>query len=112
MDTTKKLIHILEGCVLMVLKDKCLNFHEICKEFRDNGLKDVEEGILYPILLKLESESLLDIDKKVSEEEPICKYYTLNKKGRTQLNEYQVVWSNLRVIIDNLMGGFTIHESR
>lgn len=112
MDTIKNLNNLVDGCVLMVLKDSCLNLPEICKEFRDNGLVNMEEGILYPILLKLEMELYLDVDKRETEEEPIRKYYLLNEKGRAKLKEFQLTWGNLRVIIDNIMGGFTIHENR
>lgn len=112
MSITNKLNNVLDGCILMLLNDKSLNLKEIMDELREYGLKDVNEGILYPVLLKLEVEGLFKIHKMDPDEGPIRKYYSLSEKGKLQLNDYQAVWSNLRIIIDNIMGVYTVYDKR
>lgn len=110
--TTTMLSNMLDGCILLIIKNKACNLKEIINDLRRHGFKDVDEGMVYPILLKIETEGLFHINKMSPDEGPIRKYYSLTEKGKLKLCDYQAAWSNLRVIIDNLMEVYTVYENR
>jgi DNA-binding PadR family transcriptional regulator len=83
---------VLEGCVLEIISEKETYGYEITKRLNDLGFEDVVEGTVYTILIRLEKNNLVNIEKKNSSLGPPRKFYTLNVRGKEELLEFWQRW--------------------
>jgi DNA-binding PadR family transcriptional regulator len=93
---------VLEGCVLEIIGRKKTYGYEITSSLRSLGFVDVVEGTIYTILLRLEADKLVDIEKKPSEVGPPRKFYTLTTAGRKELSEFWAKWKFISSRINEL----------
>lgn len=89
---TEMLKGVLEGCVLEIISKKEIYGYEITKKLNTLGLDDVVEGTVYTILLRLEKNKLVDIEKKSSDIGPTRKFYSLNDAGKKELEAFWKKW--------------------
>ena len=61
-----------------------------------------QEGTLYPLLIKMRREGLLDYEWQESAAGPPRKYYTLTAKGREQLREISDYWHKINGTVKGL----------
>lgn len=97
---------ILEGCVLKVIHDDEVYGYEIAEKLKVFGLKQVSEGTIYPLLLRLEKNGLLNSKKRTSPFGPDRKYYTLSQKGEDELSYFYSNWLELKEGIDKIFINF------
>ncbi len=90
---TELLKGVLEGCVLEIINRKETYGYEITKILNEIGFDDVVEGTVYTILIRLEKNDLVNIEKKASTLGPSRKFYTLNDKGKEELSKFWQRWS-------------------
>jgi len=83
---------VLEGCVLEIISRGETYGYEIASSLRQLGFTDVVEGTVYTILLRLEKNDLVNIEKKPSTIGPSRKFYTLNEAGRKELQSFWIKW--------------------
>lgn len=67
----------------------------------DKGMP-IEEGTLYPLLRRLESQGLLESEWKI-EDGPPRRYYSLNADGRTLLRRLTEAWQGMNDAMDRLL---------
>jgi len=96
---TEFLKGILEGCVLEIIGREETYGYEIVKKLNALGFEDVVEGTVYTILLRLEKNKLVDIQKKPSEIGPPRKFYSLNEAGQQEL---AVFWSKWDFVVSKV----------
>jgi len=89
---TEMLKGVLEGCVLEIISRKETYGYEIVKTLNALGFEDVVEGTVYTILIRLEKNKLVDIEKKPSEIGPPRKFYSLNEEGWRELTMFWEKW--------------------
>ena len=89
---TEMLKGVLEGCVLEIIGRGETYGYEIASTLRALGFGDVVEGTVYTILLRLEKNSLVNIDKRASTVGPPRKFYSLNSAGRSELATFWAKW--------------------
>lgn len=94
-DITEMLKGILEGCVLEMIHRRDTYGYEITRQLNALGFTDVVEGTVYTILVRLEKNNLVDIQKKRSELGPPRKFYSLNDAGRNELQQFWKKWEFL-----------------
>lgn len=68
----------------------------------DKGL-EIDQGTLYPLLRRLESQGLLDSQWSVEESRP-RRYYVLNADGRSVLEVMAAEWQQLVQVMQHLLG--------
>lgn len=90
---TELLKGVLEGCILEIISKKETYGYEITKGLNDLGFTDVVDGTVYAILLRLEKNNLVNIEKKSSTLGPPRKFYTLNSKGKEELLKFWERWN-------------------
>ena len=90
---TEMLKGILEGCVLEIISRGEIYGYEITKRINAIGFTDVVDGTIYTILLRLEKNKLVDIEKKPSDMGPPRKFFTLNDAGREELQRFWKRWA-------------------
>ncbi|MFL6081451.1 MAG: PadR family transcriptional regulator [Ornithinibacter sp.] len=102
---TEMLKGTLEGIVLALLAGRSAYGYEITAELRGRGFTDIAEGTVYALLIRVEQRGLVDVEKVPSEKGPPRKVYSLNDKGRAQLDDFWGTWSFLRDRIEQLREG-------
>lgn len=99
---TEMLKGVLEGCVLEIISREKTYGYEIAQQLRKLGFTEVVEGTVYTILVRLENNKLVDIDKKPSDIGPPRKFYTLTKTGREELKRFWAKWDFISSKINEL----------
>ncbi|MFV0633807.1 PadR family transcriptional regulator [Demequina sp.] len=99
---TEMLKGTLEGIVLALLASSPAYGYEITARLREQGFADIAEGTVYALLVRLETKSLVDVEKVPSEKGPPRKVYTLNAAGREYLDEFWKTWSFLAQRLSSL----------
>lgn len=99
---TEMLKGVLEGSVLEIIGRGKTYGYEITAQLRRLGFKEVVEGTVYTILVRLEKNGYLNIEKKSSEIGPPRKFYTLTKAGREELKRFWVKWDFVSAKIKEL----------
>jgi PadR family transcriptional regulator PadR len=99
---TELLKGVLEGCVLEIIgRDKTYGY-EIAQQLRKLGFTDVVEGTVYTILVRLEKNKLVSIEREPSDMGPPRKFYTLTSAGRKELRHFWVKWDFVSSKINGL----------
>lgn len=99
---TEMLKGVLEGCVLEIIGRGETYGYEIASSLRALGFSDVVEGTVYTILLRLEKNALVTIEKRPSAVGPPRKFYSLNQRGREELTVFWAKWEFITEKIDEL----------
>jgi DNA-binding PadR family transcriptional regulator len=102
---TELLKGVLEGCVLEIINRKETYGYEITKILNETGFDDVVEGTVYTILIRLEKNNLVNIEKKASTLGPPRKFYTLNDEGREELTRFWERWNFVSSKLSELKEG-------
>lgn len=102
---TEMLKGTLEGIVLALLAARPAYGYEITARLREQGFADIVEGTVYAVLVRIEQKGLVDVEKVPSEKGPPRKVYSLNAKGREDLEEFWRTWSFLTERIEQLHEG-------
>jgi PadR family transcriptional regulator, regulatory protein PadR len=77
--------------------------YSLLKSLSDGGL-EVDQGTLYPLLRRLESQGLLQSDWRIADEARPRRYYVLNPQGRLLLEQLKGEWSRLTDVINRMLG--------
>lgn len=92
---TEMLKGVLEGCVLEIINRGETYGYEITRRLIALGFTDVVDGTVYTILVRLEKNKLVDIEKKPSDMGPPRKFFSLNDAGRAELRRFWERWTFL-----------------
>lgn len=102
---TEMLKGTLEGIVLAVLSARPAYGYEITAWLREQGFSDIAEGTIYALLVRVERNGLVDVERVPSEKGPPRKVYSLNAKGRGYLEEFWDTWGFLAERLEQLQEG-------
>ncbi len=102
---TEMLKGVLEGIVLALLSVRPAYGYEITAWLRDQGFADIAEGTVYAVLVRVEKRDLVNVEKVPSEKGPLRKVYSLNDRGRRDLDEFWTTWSFLTERLAQLREG-------
>jgi PadR family transcriptional regulator PadR len=75
--------------------------YELRQALADKGMS-IEEGTLYPLLRRLETQGLLKSEWKI-EDGPPRRYYTLNADGRKLLKKLTESWQSMNDAMNRLL---------
>ncbi len=101
---TEMLKGVLEGCVLEIIGQQATYGYEITKKLNALGFSDVVDGTIYTILVRLEKNKLVTIERKPSDVGPPRKFFTLNEAGRTELRRFWEKWAFITSKLNELKG--------
>jgi len=99
---TEMLKGVLEGSVLEIISHGETYGYEITRRLNALGFSDVVDGTVYTILVRLEKNKLVDIEKRPSDMGPPRKFFTLNDAGRKELRKFWGKWEFVSSKINNL----------
>lgn len=75
--------------------------YSLRQELARQGLP-IEEGTLYPLLRRLESQGLL-VSRWLAEDGPPRRYYELSAKGAELYEDLTTAWGSLVAVMDRLL---------
>lgn len=94
----------LEGCILKIISNKETYGYEIIEELDTHGFKDIKEGTLYPLLVRLNRKGLITSEMRPSSLGPKRKYYKITIDGSAMLSSFKEafyeIYTNVREIME------------
>lgn len=102
---TQILKGLLEGCILKIVKENETYGYKVCETLMNYGFKDITEGSVYPILIRLEKKKLIYSIMKNSPFGPKRKYYYLTDEGTAVFHTFAVSWNEIKTNVDRVLGG-------
>lgn len=94
---------ILEYCVLKVISNNEEVYgYEISQILVQYGIEGITEGTLYPLLLRMEKNKLINFTLKESSIGPKRKYYKITSYGNQCLSTFYKSWKKLSISIEHL----------
>ncbi len=104
-DLTEMLKGVLEGCVLEIISRKQTYGYDITRQLHALGFTDVVDGTVYTILVRLEKNQLVAVEKIPSDMGPPRKFFALNDAGREELRRFWAKWEFVASKINELKEG-------
>lgn len=99
---TQLLKGILEGSILGILSKEETYGYKIVEIMVKSGF-DVNEATVYPILIRLQRQGFLRIDRRPSQLGPDRKYYSLTPEGYKYLEAFIATWQTIKVNMDKVL---------
>lgn len=94
---------VLEGCILAIIKQGPAYGYELSVKLHEFGLTDISEGSIYPILLRLQKENLIEGHMQASPSGPKRKYYHLTESGQLALGKFRENWEGIKGPVDRIL---------
>jgi len=96
----------VETMLLSVLEDGPSYGYAIIQELgqRAEGIVQLGEGTVYPVLHRLEEKNLLTSSWRKAGNQRQRKYYRLTRKGRKVLAENRLQWELLSRVMEKMLG--------
>ena len=82
----------LDLCILNFLAARPFYGYDLVQEMRQIDGTAIREGIIYPILARLQSDGLVQSETRPSDSGPPRKYYSVTREGRRALEEMNAHW--------------------
>lgn len=83
--------------------------YSLLKLLSDQGL-ELDQGTLYPLLRRLESQGLLQSVWKLEEARP-RRYYVISAEGREMLPKLEEEWTKIVSMMKKMLGNGTVEET-
>ena len=93
---------ILEYCVLKLIEKEPTYGYEIVIQLKQLGFSELSESTLYPMLLRLEQQEKVTVERRPSPKGPSRKYYVVTEEGRQALLEFRQDWSQLCQLVEKI----------
>lgn len=99
---TEMLKGVLEGMVLEIIRREETYGYEITKKLNELGFTDIVEGTVYAILVRIEKNGLVNVEKKSSVLGPPRRFFSLSQAGQDELNLFWEKWAFISNKINQL----------
>jgi PadR family transcriptional regulator PadR len=96
---------LLEGCILAVISKGETYGYEILAVLEANGLQEVNEGTLYPILKRLEKKGLISCRIGNSPYGPKRKYFSISEEGSGYVVQWKQTYKQLITSANQIIWG-------
>lgn len=96
---------VLEGCILSIIEKYEVYGYEISQKLKDYGFGNISEGTIYPILLRLEKNGLIQGTFRESNSGPKRKYFNLSSQGVKSVEEFKGNWEEISIAVNKIIGG-------
>ncbi|MGB8000653.1 MAG: PadR family transcriptional regulator [Anaerobacillus sp.] len=103
MQTTQMLKGIIDGCILAIIKEGEVYGYELAAKLDTYGFESFSEGTIYPILIRLQKDKLIQSTLKKSTAGPKRKYYSLTEAGEEELVSFKKRWCDLSMAVNQIL---------
>ena len=104
MDASQLVKGLLDVAVLAVVRDEDGYGYDVVRRLRAAGLEDVGDASVYGTLRRLYSAGALTSYVVPSDEGPHRKYYAINDRGRSVLEDGAKTWRAFADTVDGVLG--------
>ena len=111
-DQAQLLKGVLEGCILEIISRGETYGYQITEDLNHLGLENIDEGSVYPVLIRLQKKGCLSSQSKKSPLGPKRKYFSLTSDGEDYLKAFNTTWHQLSSVINNILKGATDEQDR
>ena len=78
------------------------NIRHFSEQLKQVGFSDLSESTLYPLLLRLEQQGKVTVERRPSPKGPSRKYYVVTEEGRRALLDFRQDWSQLCQLVEKI----------
>lgn len=104
LESSQILKGILEGCLLAIISKGETYGYEMIEKLGKYGFIMVREGSIYPLLLRMRKEKLVEVKTKpVPSGGPQRKYYYITNKGLEELEKFKEIWMDISTSVNMLL---------
>lgn len=99
-------LELRRGCLVLAVLAQLRTEHygyTLKKELADRGM-DIDEGTLYPLLRRLESQGLL-VSEWREEDKRNKRFYKVSAEGKAVLKELLAEWQQINAAVRRIAGG-------
>jgi PadR family transcriptional regulator PadR len=104
-DASQLLKGVLDVAVLAVVRDADGYGYDVVRRLRAAGLEEVGDASVYGTLRRLYQAGALTSYVVPSDEGPHRKYYAINDRGRSVLEDSTKTWRTFADTVDGLLAG-------
>jgi PadR family transcriptional regulator, regulatory protein PadR len=104
-DASQLLKGVLDVAVLAVVRDADGYGYDVVRRLRAAGLEEVGDASVYGTLRRLYQAGALTSYVVPSDEGPHRKYYAINDRGRSVLDDSTTTWRTFADTVDGLLAG-------
>jgi PadR family transcriptional regulator PadR len=101
---------VLEGCILKFIAQKETYAYEISRRLEEFGFEAISEGTIYPIILRLQKNNLIEAVFRKSKTGPKRKYYYLTESGAQTLEQFEENWRELEQAVNQILSNGVENE--
>lgn len=94
---------LLDGCVLEIISREETYGYKITEALNDYGFKELNEGSVYPVLIRLEKKKFIRSESKKSPLGPKRKYFTITDDGKEYLLSFKDLWNDVQHTVNKIM---------
>lgn len=105
MDKSQMLKGLLEGCILEIISRGETYGYQITEDLNQLGFSDLNEGSVYPVLMRLQKKTYVSTTMKKSSLGPKRKYFTMTPLGQDFLKQYKETWFNISGVVNHILKG-------
>ena len=96
---------LLEGCILEIISHGETYGYKITESLNKSGFTNVNEGSVYPVLIRLQKKNLVTSETKTSPLGPKRKYFLISEEGKLFLNSFKKEWQDISGIVTTILKG-------
>lgn len=100
---TQLLKGTLDHAILMIIAQGETYGYALLQQLRDAGFGAIPEGTVYPLLLKLQRNGLIQAHRHATATGPDRKYYRITAAGQAQLAVFLPQWTQLVAAMNQLI---------
>ena len=104
-DRAQLLKGLLEGCILEIISKGETYGYQLTEELNLKGFENLNEGSVYPVLIRLSKKGLVETELKASTLGPKRKYFRISEKGEQYLTSFREVWFDISSVVNIIMKG-------
>jgi len=94
---------ILDFILLLLLKEKERYGYELIEEIKLKVGYEIAEGTIYPLLIRLKEDQLVEAYWEEKDSGMPRKYYRITKEGSLLLKQMKIYWTELSTNIQKLL---------
>lgn len=96
---------LLEGCILEIISHGETYGYKITERLNQSGFTNVNEGSVYPVLIRLQKKEFVSSETKTSPLGPKRKYFTISDNGKDYLHSFKKEWKDVSGIVTDILKG-------
>ena len=92
----------LDLCILNCLNIRKFYGYDLVQTLKQFDGATIREGLVYPILARMQSDGLVTSEKRASSSGPPRKYYQISETGRELLDEMNGHWRAMIAVVEDI----------